>query len=140
MDYVDDSKATNPHAAVASLRAYPSIVWVAGGLGKDTPFDELIADARGRLRGAVLIGSCRDQIKEALARHAPEVPVVEVAAPDTDDMSVMDTVVRAAASMAREGDTVLLAPAAASMDMFRDYAARGDAFADAVRRLAAHHG
>ncbi len=138
VEYVDDSKATNAHAAAASLSAYPSVVWVAGGLAKGATFDELVTGAAARLRGVVLIGRDRALIAEALARHAPEIPVVEVTGTDTGPMqvaAVMDDVVRAAAALARPGDTVLLAPACASMDMFRDYAERGDAFADAVRRL-----
>jgi UDP-N-acetylmuramoylalanine--D-glutamate ligase len=131
--YVDDSKATNPHAAAASLAAYDHVVWVAGGLAKGASFDELAARAAPRLRGAVLLGRDRADIAAALARHAPEVPVVEVASTDT---GVMDEVVGAAARLARAGDTVLLAPACASMDLFRDYGARGDAFAAAVRTLA----
>ena len=130
--YVDDSKATNPHAAAASLAAYDSVVWVAGGLAKGADFDDLVRRSASRLRGVVLLGRDRADIAQSLARHAPEVPVVEVASTDT---GVMDEVVRAAASLAAPGDTVLLAPACASMDLFRDYAARGDAFAEAVRRL-----
>jgi UDP-N-acetylmuramoylalanine--D-glutamate ligase len=133
VDYVDDSKATNPHAAGASLQSFDRVVWVAGGLAKGARFDDLVARAAPRLRGAVLLGRDRDLVAEALARHAPQIPVVEVTDTDT---GAMDAVVRAAAALARPGDTVLLAPACASMDMFRDYAARGDAFADAVRRLA----
>ena len=132
VDYVDDSKATNAHAAAASLQAFPHVVWVAGGLAKGGEFDELVDGAADRLRGAVLMGPDRALVAEALARHAPEIPVVEVAGTDT---GAMDDVVRAAAALARPGDTVLLAPACASMDMFRDYAERGDAFAAAVRRL-----
>ena len=132
VDFVDDSKATNAHAAAASLQAFPQVVWVAGGLAKGGQFGELVAGAAGRLRGAVLMGRDRAVVAEALARHAPEIPVVEVAGTDT---GAMDDVVRAAAALARPGDTVLLAPACASMDMFRDYAERGDAFAAAVRRL-----
>ena len=116
----------------------PAVVWVAGGLAKGATFDELVTGAAARLRGVVLIGRDRALIAEALARHAPEIPVVEVTGTDTGPMqvaAVMDDVVRAAAALARPGDTVLLAPACASMDMFRDYAERGDAFADAVRRL-----
>ena len=129
VDYVDDSKATNPHAAAASLRAFDRVVWVAGGLAKGATFDDLVRQTAGRLRGAVLMGADRALIAEALARHAPDVPVVDVAGTDT---GAMDDVVRAAAALARPGDTVLLAPACASMDMFRDYAARGDAFAAAA--------
>jgi UDP-N-acetylmuramoylalanine--D-glutamate ligase len=130
--YVDDSKATNPHAAAASLAAFDSVVWVAGGLLKGALVEDLVQAHAGRLRAVVLLGQDRAQIAEALARHAPDVPVVDVTSTDTD---VMDRVVEAAAGLARPGDVVLLAPAAASMDLFRDYAARGDAFADAVRRL-----
>jgi UDP-N-acetylmuramoylalanine--D-glutamate ligase len=140
VDYVDDSKATNPHAAAASLASYASVVWVAGGLAKGADFDDLVAGARDRLRGVVLLGRDRARIAAALARHAPEVPVVEVAPSDTDGVtsapSPMASVVAAGRALARPGDVVLLAPAAASMDMFRDYGERGDAFAEAVRALA----
>ncbi|WP_062444037.1 UDP-N-acetylmuramoyl-L-alanine--D-glutamate ligase [Herbidospora daliensis] len=132
VDYVDDSKATNPHAAGASLAAYGSIVWIAGGQLKGADVDELVARAAKRLRGAVLLGADRARIAEALARHAPDVPVVEVAGEDT---GVMDRVVTEAARLASPGDTVLLAPAGASLDMFANYGARGDAFARAVRTL-----
>ena len=132
VDYVDDSKATNPHAAGASLAAHPRVVWVAGGLLKGASVDELVVTAAPGLVGAVLLGRDRGVIAAALARHAPNVPVVEVAA--GDDAGMVD-VVRAAAALARPGDTVLLAPAAASMDMFTDYAHRGRAFADAVLAL-----
>jgi UDP-N-acetylmuramoylalanine--D-glutamate ligase len=129
--YVDDSKATNAHAAAASLASFGSVVWVAGGLAKGARFDELVAGARDRLRGAVLLGTDRGLIREALRRHAPDVPVIEVT--DTDNV-VMDRAVQEAARLAKPGDTVLLAPACASMDMFANYAGRGDAFAAAVRR------
>jgi UDP-N-acetylmuramoylalanine--D-glutamate ligase len=132
VDYVDDSKATNPHAAAASLQAFDRVVWVAGGLAKGATFDDLVQETAARLRGVVLMGVDRGLIAQALARHAPDVPVVDVAGTDT---GTMDDVVRAAAALARPGDTVLLAPACASMDMFRDYAARGDAFAAAARSL-----
>ncbi len=134
--YVDDSKATSPHAALASLTSFDSVVWIAGGLGKGVAFDDLVRTAAPRLRGAVLIGECRAQIAQALARHAPDVRVVSVGGPETEDVQlVMDDVVEAARALAVPGDTVLLAPAAASMDMFRDYRHRGDVFAAAVRRL-----
>jgi UDP-N-acetylmuramoylalanine--D-glutamate ligase len=130
--YVDDSKATNPHAARSSLAAYDHVVWVAGGLAKGASFDDLVGATSSRLRGVVLLGRDRAVIAEALRRHAPEVPVIEVA---EDDTSVMDRVVRAAAGLAQPGDTVLLAPGCASMDLFANYGARGDAFAESVRRL-----
>ncbi|MGW5708075.1 UDP-N-acetylmuramoyl-L-alanine--D-glutamate ligase [Streptomyces olivaceus] len=132
--YVDDSKATNTHAAEASLAAYEPIVWIAGGLAKGATFDELVAGAAKRLRGAVLIGADRALIREALARHAPEVPVVDL---DRTDTGAMPQAVREARRLAEPGDTVLLAPACASMDMFTNYNKRGDAFAEAVRELGA---
>lgn len=132
--FVDDSKATNPHAAASSLRAFEHVVWVAGGLLKGADVDQLVQDVSSQLRGVVLIGADRAQIAEALARHAPDVPVVDV---DSTDTGVMDLVVVHAARLAQPGDVVLLAPAAASMDMFANYGARGDAFAQAVARLAA---
>jgi len=131
--YVDDSKATNPHAALASLASYDKVVWVAGGLLKGAPVDGLVARVADRLAGAVLLGADRAALVTAIARHAPNLPVVTVSR--TDD-GAMSEVVEAAAALARPGDTVLLAPAAASMDMFRDYKARGDAFVAAVRALA----
>jgi UDP-N-acetylmuramoylalanine--D-glutamate ligase len=137
VDYVDDSKASNPHAAAAALASYPSVVWIAGGLfrGAGADVDQLVLANRPRLRGAVLLGADREVIRRSLARHAPDVPVVEAAGTDT---GVMDQVVAEAARLAAPGDTVLLAPAAQSFDMFRNYPARGDAFAAAVGRLAEH--
>ncbi|MFI9232096.1 UDP-N-acetylmuramoyl-L-alanine--D-glutamate ligase [Streptomyces rimosus] len=132
--YVDDSKATNTHATEASLAAYEHIVWIAGGLAKGATFDELVQKSADRLRGAVLIGADRGLIREALARHAPDVPVVDL---DRTDTGAMSEAVREAARLARPGDTVLLAPACASMDMYLNYNKRGEAFADAVRTLAA---
>jgi UDP-N-acetylmuramoylalanine--D-glutamate ligase len=136
--YVDDSKATNPHAAAASLAAYPCVVWVAGGLAKGASFDELVRGAAARLRGAVLMGQDRAIVGEALRRHAPDVPVIEVVAPETGDVTVeavMASVVQHARRLAHPGDTVLLAPACASMDMFSNYGERGDVFAAAVRHM-----
>ena len=130
--YVDDSKATNPHAAQASLLSYSDVVWIAGGLLKGAEVDELVVAVRDRLHAVVLLGADRAVIGQALARHAPQVPVVEVT---TNDDGAMVEVVRAAAAQARPGSTVLLAPAAASMDMFLNYPARGDAFAQAVDDL-----
>ncbi|MEV6169830.1 UDP-N-acetylmuramoyl-L-alanine--D-glutamate ligase [Streptomyces sp. NPDC051954] len=132
--YVDDSKATNTHAAEASLAAYGSIVWIAGGLAKGATFDELVAKSAKRLRGVVLIGADRALIREALVRHAPEVPVVDL---DRTDTGAMLAAVQEARRLAVAGDTVLLAPACASMDMFANYNKRGDAFAEAVRELGA---
>ena len=132
--WIDDSKATNPHAALASLSAYDPVVWVAGGLAKGASFDELVVSVHERLRGVVLLGRDAEVIRKSLTRHAPDVPVIEVAAGETDGEGPMDRVVAGAASLAHAGDTVLLAPGCASMDMFADYGARGDAFAEAVHR------
>ncbi|WP_037041309.1 UDP-N-acetylmuramoyl-L-alanine--D-glutamate ligase [Pseudonocardia halophobica] len=134
--YVDDSKATNPHAADAALAAQPAgrIVWVVGGLLKGAHVDGLVARHADRLAGAVIIGTDRAEIVDALARHAPQIPAVEVTQGDDE---VMSSAVRRAAALARPGDVVLLAPAAASMDQFRDYAERGEAFAAAVAALGA---
>jgi UDP-N-acetylmuramoylalanine--D-glutamate ligase len=134
VDYVDDSKATNPHAALASLTAYPRIVWVAGGQLKGVDVDDLVRTVADRLVGAVLLGVDRVQLANALARHAPHLRVITV---DRADDGALGEVVRAAAELAQPGDTVLLAPAAASLDMFTSYAHRGERFAAEVRVRAA---
>jgi UDP-N-acetylmuramoylalanine--D-glutamate ligase len=140
--WVDDSKATNPHAADAALRSFSQessvdagpgqIVWMAGGQAKGTTFDELVIAHRGKLRGAVLLGVDREVVAGALIRHAPDVPVIRIEVTDTRAMA---EAVQAAASLAHAGDVVLLAPGCASKDMYADYAARGDAFAAAVHDL-----
>ncbi len=137
--YVNDSKATNPHAAEAALTAFDEVVWIAGGQLKGADVEPLVERVGPRLRGVVLLGVDRALVAAALARHAPEVPVVDAMTPDTEGMTareVMDRVVAAAAELAQPGDVVLLAPAAASLDMFASYGERGTAFEQAVRARA----
>ncbi len=146
--YINDSKATNPHAAEAALAAFDSVVWIAGGLLKGADIEALVETVASKLRGVVLIGADRAQIAQALTRHAPDVPVVDAGGPDTGEMhttgedvdSVMDRVVAHAATLAQPGDVVLLAPAAASMDMFVNYGERGSAFERAVGRFGERSG
>src|SRR5690606_8963578 len=95
--YVDDSKATNPHAASASLAAFARVVWVAGGLLKGAAVDDLVRTHAPRLRAVVLLGRDRAALAEAMARHAPDVPVVQVESTDT---GVMDQVVEHARALA----------------------------------------
>ena len=130
--WIDDSKATNPHAAAASLRAHPSIVWIAGGLLKGVDIDDLVRQYADRLSAVVLIGVDRDALRSAFERHAPAVALFEVDSAETRD--VMPSAVRLAAAAAKAGDVVLLAPAAASMDQFTDYKDRGTQFAEAVHQ------
>ncbi len=130
--YIDDSKATNTHAAATSLRAHESVVWIAGGMAKGQSFDDLVASVADRIRGVVLLGVDAPVLAAALARHAPDVPVIII---DRTDTGAMCETVVAAAGLAEPGDVVLLAPGCASWDMFDNYAQRGDLFARAVRDL-----
>jgi len=129
--YVDDSKATNPHAAAASLSSFDSVVWLVGGLLKGVDIAPLVRANAGRLRAAVVIGEDRIQVLRALSAEAPSVAVVEIDSAEKD--SVMNLAVAAAIEIAKPGDAVLLAPAAASMDQFKDYEDRGQRFSQAVR-------
>ena len=145
VDYVDDSKATNPHAAAASLRSFPSIVWIAGGLAKGASMEQLVVENAKRLRGAVLIGQDRGIIRGSLEKYAPETTIIEIEINDLalskKDRAIilMDRVVEAAAGLSAPGDTVLLAPACASMDQFESYAERGELFSQAVAKLPRVH-
>jgi UDP-N-acetylmuramoylalanine--D-glutamate ligase len=127
--YVDDSKATNAHAAAASLAAFDSIVWIVGGLLKGVDPTQLIISNRDKLRAAVVIGLDTQVLEELFASHAPTVPIAVIR-----DAEVMASAVQSAIGLAKFGDTVLLAPAAASMDQFKDYADRGNAFSSEVRK------
>ncbi|ALJ20812.1 UDP-N-acetylmuramoyl-L-alanine--D-glutamate ligase [Microbacterium sp. No. 7] len=129
--WVDDSKATNPHAASSSLAAFPGAVWVVGGLLKGVDITGLVAARGAGVKAAIVIGAERGEITTAFARHAPAVPVFEIDDAQTED--VMSEVVELAIGIARDGDVVLLAPAAASFDQFASYSDRGNRFADAVR-------
>ncbi|MFJ6418220.1 UDP-N-acetylmuramoyl-L-alanine--D-glutamate ligase [Paeniglutamicibacter sp. NPDC091659] len=141
--WINDSKATNPHAASASLGAFGSVVWIAGGLSKGVDYNDLVKAHAKRLRAVVVIGTDTAKLVEALERHAPQVPVIMTAVRETGEeatgsahgWAVMAEAVTQAASIAEAGDTVLMAPAAASMDQFSSYAQRGNAFIDAVRAL-----
>ena len=133
VSWIDDSKATNAHAASASLRAHNRVVWIVGGLLKGVDIDSLVEQSASRLAGAVVIGLERAAILDALQRHAPDIPAIEVVPGETE--SIMETAVRIAGSVASPGDTVLLSPAAASMDQFNDYADRGEQFIAAVKKL-----
>lgn len=128
--WVDDSKATNPHAAASSLAAYPGAVWIVGGLLKGVDISELVAARASSITAAVVIGEDRTAVVDAFMRHAPGVPLFEAVAAQTED--VMARAVELAAGIARDGDVVLLAPAAASFDQFSSYADRGRRFAAAV--------
>jgi UDP-N-acetylmuramoylalanine--D-glutamate ligase len=131
--WIDDSKATNPHAANASLASFDRVVWIVGGLLKGVDISSLVERHKSSLAAAIVIGADRNPVLEALANKAPGVPVAEIPAGTAEE--VMHAAVAAAAGFAGEGDVVLLAPAAASMDQFKDYADRGNCFAVAVRSL-----
>lgn len=129
--WIDDSKATNPHAANASLASFDRVVWIVGGLLKGVDISSLIERHKSSLAAAIVIGADRTAVLDALAAKAPDVPVTEVAS--GEGSAVMQAAVQAAAAYAMSGDVVLLAPAAASMDQFKDYADRGNCFASAVQ-------
>lgn len=140
VSWVNDSKATNPHATAASLNSSPSSIWIAGGLAKGSQMRELIAKCKSRIKVAILIGTDRELIADELRLQAPEIEIVYVDAPGSyqrggTDNSLMEAVVKAAAERAKEGDRVLLAPACASMDQFISYSDRGDRFAAAVKKV-----
>ncbi len=143
--YVDDSKATNTHAAAASVQAFPSVVWIAGGLAKGATFDDLVVRCLPHLGAVVLLGRDRQLLAQALHEHAPHVVVhqLETTAGEQAMREAVDLGSALADSLVSAGHpevTVLLAPACASMDMFTNYHHRGQAFATAVQVLASAQG
>jgi UDP-N-acetylmuramoylalanine--D-glutamate ligase len=134
INWVDDSKATNPHAAIASLLSYFNVIWIAGGLAKGASMDELAKRAGSRIKSIILIGQDREIIAQAFAHHSPTTELVRVDQ-SGDAKQLMKDVVAQAKKNAKSGDTVLLAPACASMDQFDSYVERGQLFVQAIKEL-----
>jgi UDP-N-acetylmuramoylalanine--D-glutamate ligase len=135
INWIDDSKATNPHAAAASLLSYFQVIWIAGGLAKGASMDELVSRCAKRIKSVILIGQDRELIADAFAKFSPEIEIIRVDQV-TDSKQLMNDVVKHAIKLAKPGDTVLLAPACASMDQFDSYVERGQLFAQAVKAQA----
>jgi UDP-N-acetylmuramoylalanine--D-glutamate ligase len=138
--WINDSKATNPHAASASIMSALSVVWIAGGLAKGATMGDLVDRVKSRVRVAILIGQDRDLIARELRERAPHIEIIEIDNPDSyvrggEGNELMESVIRAAQTRAVSGDTVLLAPACASMDQFLSYSDRGDRFSRAVKKV-----
>lgn len=138
--WINDSKATNPHAASAAIMSALSVIWIAGGLAKGAQMGELVQRIKSRVRVAILIGEDRELIAKELSEHAPAIEILRIDTPSQyskggDDNSLMESVIRAAKERAISGDTVLLAPACASMDQFISYGDRGDRFRTAVEKV-----
>ena len=130
--WIDNSKATNPHATDAALSAVESCVWIAGGQLKGAQIDDLIHKNADRISAAVVLGQDREIIRQSLATIHPRIPLTVITS--TDPVIAMNEAVQAASRLAQPGDTVLLAPAAASLDMYTGMSQRGDLFAEAARR------
>ena len=117
-----------------------SVIWIAGGLAKGATMGELVERIKSRVRLAILIGEDRELIADALTEHAPDIEIIRIDTPSQyskggDNNALMEMVVRAAKERANSGDTVLLAPACASMDQFVSYSDRGDRFRAAVEKV-----
>lgn len=138
--FVDDSKATNAHAAKASLNSFAdkSVVWIAGGLAKGSRFEQLVAEQSHTIKAAVVIGKDQQPILDAFAASAPDIPLT-IIDPANNDV-IMERAVGAAGEYAQSGDVVLMAPACASMDQFKSYADRGNQFAQQAQRWVNEHG
>lgn len=137
--FVDDSKATNAHAAHASLSSFApkSVVWIAGGLAKGARFEQLVRDQAKTIKAAVIIGVDQEPMIDAFKTSAPDIPLTLI--DPADASTVMQRAVEAAGAYAKAGDIVLMAPACASMDQFRSYADRGDQFARSAQQWSAQH-
>jgi UDP-N-acetylmuramoylalanine--D-glutamate ligase len=133
ISWIDDSKATNPHAAMAALRSFHNIIWIAGGLAKGASMSELIESAGARVKAAILIGTDREAIASELEDQYPDTPIYRIGEGEKG-AELVSLVVAKAKEIAVAGDVVLLAPACASMDQFKSYAERGDLFALEVRK------
>lgn len=138
--WIDDSKATNPHAAAASILSQEKVIWIAGGLAKGAAMKPLVEKVAKRIKHAIIIGTDKDLIIDAIEKFAPELPFTLIEAPADyqrggESNSLMEAIVSTAQSIAESGDSILLAPACASMDQFISYADRGDRFTKAVEKL-----
>jgi len=132
INWIDDSKATNPHAAAASLLSNFKVIWIAGGLAKGASMSDLVKRCASRIKAVILIGEDRELIAKAIGDYSPKIEVVRVNQ-ISDAKTLMNDVVSAAIKLAQPGDTVLLAPACASMDQFDSYVQRGQLFTQAVK-------
>ena len=138
--WIDDSKATNPHAAAASILSNFSVIWIAGGLAKGASMEPLIERVWSRLKAAILIGEDRHLIVDQLKVKAPHLPLILIDTPagyvrGGESNEFAESIVRSAKEIAKEGDVVLLAPACASMDQFLSYGDRGDRFQRAIQKV-----
>lgn len=136
--WIDDSKATNPHAADAALSGHDSVVWVAGGQLKGADIRPLVQKHAHRFRHAIVLGTDRSEIINALESVRPDLTVTEIDA--TDPALAMELACESAVAVARPDDVVLLAPAAASLDMYSGMAERGDLFARYAKEVTSQDG
>ncbi|MES2039278.1 MAG: UDP-N-acetylmuramoyl-L-alanine--D-glutamate ligase [Pseudomonadota bacterium] len=138
VDYIDDSKGTNVGATVAALKGlgqqsdalHKRIILIAGGEGKGQDFSPLADPVERYTKAVILIGKAKEELQQALA----------VTGVSVHDVATLEMAVQAAAELAADGDIVLLSPACASLDMFRNYAHRAQVFVDAVREIALARG
>ncbi|MBC3917719.1 UDP-N-acetylmuramoyl-L-alanine--D-glutamate ligase [Undibacterium sp. CY18W] len=138
VDYIDDSKGTNVGATVAALKGlgqqsdalHKRIILIAGGEGKGQDFSPLADPVERYTKAVILIGKAKEELQQALA----------ITGVSLHDVASLEMAVQAAAEIAAEGDIVLLSPACASLDMFRNYAHRAQVFVDAVREIALARG